>query len=250
MSNVIIGEIYKQLKKKSVLVIAIVAIIPFAFSFLIYAHPSFLEMDGEFGYMSYIVVLWQSMWSMFIPRILVVYLITCITEDEIQGQILYELSRIPNRNILALGRFLSIMILIGEYIIAFFVSATAGFWAFITKTEYYNSCDVISQEEIVQLWIGFLLLLLVISFIYSISSKVKPIITMVIVIVGHVLLSTISYNEKWEFVPGTLAYNMEYNINNGNMPLVIIYQSIILIILISLCLIIKKVNYKRMEVTF
>lgn len=250
MNKVIIGEMYKQLKKKSIIVIALVAVIPFAFSLLIYAQPSFLEMDGEFGYLSYIVVLWQSMWSMFIPHILVVYLVTCVTEDEAQGQILYELSRIPNRSSLVLGRLLSIMIMIGGYIIGFFVSATAGFWVFITKTEHYNPSDVISHEEIVQLWIGFLLLLLVISFIYSISSKIKPIITMVIVIIGHFLLSNISYIENWKLVPGTLVYNMEYSVDSGNTQLIIVYQSVVLVALIVICLVFKKMNYKHMEVTF
>ncbi len=250
MSNVIIGEMYKQLKKKSIIVIALVALIPFAFSFLIYAEPSFLEMDGEFGYLSYIVVLWQSIWSMFIPHILVVYLLTCVTEDETQGQILYELSRIPNRSSLVLGRLLSIMIMIGGYIIGFFISATVGFWVFITRTKHYNPGDVISHEEIVQLLIGFMLLLLVISFVYSISSKVKPIIAMVIIIIGHFLLSNISYIENWKFVPGTLAYNMEYSVNSGNMPLIIVYQSLVLVALIALCLAVKRIDYKHMEVTF
>ncbi|MCD7772011.1 MAG: hypothetical protein LUH23_08000 [Oscillospiraceae bacterium] len=250
MSNVIIGELYKQLKKKSIIVIALVAVIPFAFSLLIYAEPSFLEMDGEFGYLSYIVVMWQSMWSMFIPQILAVYLISCVTEDETQGQILYELSRIPSRSALALGRLLSIVIMVGGYIVGFFVSATAGFWTFITKTEHYNPSDVISREEIIQLWIGFLLLLLVVSLIYSISSKVKPIITLVIIIIGHFLLSIISYIENWKLIPGTLAYNIEFKADSGSMPLIIIYQSIILVTLIMLCLLLKKTDYKHLEVTF
>ncbi|MCC8132074.1 MAG: hypothetical protein LUC38_00440 [Oscillospiraceae bacterium] len=250
MSNVIIGEMYKQLKKKSIIIIALVAVIPFAFSFLIYAEPSFLEMDGEFGYLSYMVVMWQSMWSMFIPHILVVYLISCVTEDEAQGQILYEFSRIPDRGSLVLGRLMSIMIMVVGYIIAFFVSATAGFLAFITRTEHYNPSDVISHEEIVQLWTGFLILLLVVSLIYSISSKVKPIITLVIVIIGHFLLSNISYIENWKIIPGTLAYNMEYTVDSENMPLVIVYQSIILVALITMCLVYKKIDYKHMEVTF
>ncbi len=250
MSNVIIGEMYKQLKKKSVLVIALVAVIPFAFSFLIYAEPSFLEMDGEFGYLSYIVVMWQSMWSMFIPQILAVYLISCVTEDETQGQILYEFSKIPDRGSLVLGRFLSIMIMVVGYIVGFFVSATAGFWVFITRTEHYNPSDVISHEEIIQLWIGFLLLLLVISLIYSISSKVKPIITLVIIIIGHFLLSNISYIENWKLIPGTLAYNIEFRADGGNMALIIVYQSIVLAALIMLCLLLKKTDYNHMEVTF
>ncbi|MCD7889403.1 MAG: hypothetical protein LUG23_05765 [Oscillospiraceae bacterium] len=250
MNKIIIGEMYKQLKKKSIIIIALVAVIPFAFSFLIYAEPSFLEMDGEFGYLSYMVVMWQSMWSMFIPHILVVYLIACITEDETQGQILYELSRIPNIGSLVLGRLLSILIMVGGYIALFFVSATAGFRVFITRTEHYNPSDVISHEEIVQLWIGFLLLLLVVSLIYSISSKVKPIITLVIIIVGHFLLSNISYIENWKFVPGTLAYNMEYTADSGNMSLIIAYQSVVLVALIALCLAVKQIYYKHMEVTF
>ncbi|MCC8195479.1 MAG: hypothetical protein LIO49_01510 [Ruminococcus sp.] len=249
MNKIIIGEMYKQLKKKSIIIIALVAVIPFAFSFLIYVEPSFLEMDGEFGYLSYMVVMWQSMWSMFIPHILVVYLIACITEDETQGQILYEFSRIPDRSSLVLGRLLSILIMVGEYIVLFFVSATAGFGMFITRTEHYNPSDVISHEEIVQLWIGFLLLLLVVSLIYSISSKVKPIITLVIIIIGHFLLSNISYIENWKLIPGTLAYNMEYTADSGNMP-TIVYQSAILIALITLCLVLKRVYYKHMEVTF
>ncbi|MCD7733038.1 MAG: ABC transporter permease [Oscillospiraceae bacterium] len=250
MNKIIIGEMYKQLKKKSIIVIALVAVIPFAFSFLIYSEPSFLEMDGEFGYLSYMVVMWQSMWSMFIPHILVVYLIACITEDETQGQILYELSRIPNRGSLVLGRLLSILIMVGGYIALFFVSATAGFWVFIARTEHYNPSDAISHEEIVQLWIGFLLLLLVVSLIYSISSKVKPIITLVIIIVGHFLLSNISYIENWKLIPGTLAYNMEYTVGGGNMSPIIAYQSVVLVALIALCLAVKQIYYKHMEVTF
>ncbi len=78
----------------------------------------------------------------------------------------------------------------------------------------------------------------------------KPIITLVIIIIGHFLLSNISYTENWKLIPGTLAYNMEYAADNGNMPLIIVYQSVVLIALIALYLAIKQIYYKHMEVTF
>ena len=119
MSRVFLGEVYKQIRKKAPLVLLLISALPVVLSALLWSNSGFFAVEGEFGFWTYQMLMLHAAWSLLIPQVVIVYIVASIADDERQGQILYEMTRVPRRLSIVLGKVATILFFFSVFALLF-----------------------------------------------------------------------------------------------------------------------------------
>ena len=86
-------------------------------------------------------------------------------------------------------------------------------------------------------------------FVYAAASYVRPLVSLVLVVIVHGVVSSVANQPYWSRVPGTIMYNSEYD-PVGWVDSIFFYQVGVIALLAAVFFVVKVLILERREVSF
>ena len=129
-----------------------------------------------------------------------------------------------------------------------------GYLFFIKGSKFQDVSDNIHNvgtfDMFIQSVLEILALIMLMSFIYFVSSFFKSTMTFVVALISHVLMAQVISPLSWgKFVPGTIIYQ-NISVRSTNFIGLIIYQIIGMILAIIIFSVLKIIKLNRLDPKF
>ncbi|WP_025730650.1 membrane protein [Atopobacter phocae] len=174
MKSIILAELYKLLKRKNFIVLAVLSLWSLIYGFGAFLHWDFVKFGAKLDLVTFTTTMWTFLLILTIPLLLILYTSSSILGGEIQGgQILLEVNRVASKKTLIISKYIVVILSILFLYILNGLSSIISYIFFLSKTEFgytrfweLHSTNV--QSIIISLVnLGFVLLLASIAFYLS-----------------------------------------------------------------------------------
>ena len=173
MQSIVLAELYKLLKRKNFIILAILSLWSLIYGFGAFLHWDFVKIGAKLDLVTFITTMWTFLLILTIPLLLILYTSSFILGGEIQGgQILLEVNRVTSKKILIVSKYIVVILSILFLYILNCLTSLVTYICFISHTEFgytrfweLHATNV--QSIVVSLVnLGFIILLASIAFIY------------------------------------------------------------------------------------
>ena len=221
MQSFVLAELYKLLKRKNFIILAILSLWSLIYGFGAFLHWDFVKIGAKLDLVTFITTMWTFLLILTIPLLLILYTSSFILGGEIQGgQILLEVNRVTSKKILIVSKYIVVILSILFLYILNCLTSLVTYICFISHTEFgytrfweLHATNV--QSIVVSLVnLGFIILLASIAFYLSLNiSAIMASFASLGVYFLCQLLSNITMISK--FIPGYFFVVPNYHFTIG-----------------------------------
>lgn len=249
MSSIIKAEFFKYFKNRWIYCLILMALFPLLFGFALFLDLPSMKIHALFTLSSFIDSMWSFMITTTLPILFFSYIATQFGESIRTGQIIYEMTRVSNRQQLIKHKIYALCLLVILFFISVILIASLSFYIFIHGSRFGLPLDVESvfSEEIVGMILGmsylifFILLSLYGSFFISGFSMV------ISNFVITIIISFISTNDLISrYVPGSIIYGAY--IPEDQFNYYVVYQGVCFVFLIFFLSLLSINKFKKIDV--
>ena len=238
MIDIIKAELYKLYKRKFVLTLCFLCLLPFIYGIGEYLHWKIIVIGAKLDLITFITSMWSFTLILTVPIILLLTMTAGLVAGEIEdGQILLEITRVTTRNQLIIGKYFAIV-----FITVFFyvLNISASFLAYIlflsnTSKGYKNILTMHSYniESILISLCSLVFLIFMITLTFNFSTRKGIVVSTMIGFVSYLVCMLLGYIDVIsKFVPGyyTVVSNYHFSILTVFTQLVEMFVMITLLI--------------------
>ncbi|HJF20291.1 MAG TPA: hypothetical protein K8W13_08385 [Enterococcus columbae] len=241
MIDILKAEIYKVYKRKFVLTLCFLCLLPILYGLGEYLHWKIIIIGAKLDLVTFITSMWSFTLILTVPIILLLIMSASLVAGEIEdGQILLEITRVDDRNKLILGKYFAIfLITLSFYMLnnfvsflayLFFLSNTSKGYSQIFTTHSYN------LESILVSFCSLVFLIFMITLTFNFSTRKSSVISIMIGFASYLACMLLGYIDSIsKFVPGyyTVVSNYHFSINTVCIQLIEMAILIFLLIMDS-----------------
>ena len=111
MQSIVLAELYKLLKRKNFIILAILSLWSLIYGFGAFLHWDFVKIGAKLDLVTFITTMWTFLLILTIPLLLILYTSSFILGGEIQGgQILLEVNRVTSKKILIVSKYIVVIL--------------------------------------------------------------------------------------------------------------------------------------------
>lgn len=221
MNSIILAELYKLLKRKNFIVLAVLSLWSLIYGLGAFLHWDFVKIGAKLDLVTFITTMWTFLLILTIPLLLILYTSSFILGGEIQGgQILLEVNRVSSKKTLIISKYIVVILSILFLYVLNCLSSLITYICFLSRSEfgYVNFWELHPtnmQSIIISLVnLGFIILLASVAFYLSlyVSAIVAAFASLGVYFLCQ-LLSYVTIISK--FVPGYFFVVSNYRFSFG-----------------------------------
>ena len=184
------SELFKLIKKKMYILPILIAFLPLVLAIIIYINPKDLHISGEFSSISFGLSMWQFLWAVFLPQLVVIYLTSeSNKKEEENGQIIYEITKVKDNWKIIISKLIAQLVLILLFAVLF-----------------------LDTKIMIQKFILSIIAMAMIACItYLFNTYFKSIVTIILMFAAHTLVNMLTGLLKvWYLLPSSILYKGDY----------------------------------------
>ena len=221
MNSIILAELYKLLKRKNFIVLAVLSLWSLIYGLGAFLHWDFVKIGAKLDLVTFITTMWTFLLILTIPLLLILYTSSFILGGEIQGgQILLEVNRVSSKKTLIISKYIVVILSILFLYVLNCLSSLITYICFLSRSEfgYVNFWKLLPtnmQSIIISVVnLGFIILLASVAFYLSlyVSAIVAAFASLGVYFLCQ-LLSYVTIISK--FVPGYFFVVSNYRFSFG-----------------------------------
>ena len=221
MNSIILAELYKLLKRKNFIVLAVLSLWSLIYGLGAFLHWDFVKIGAKLDLVTFITTMWTFLLILTIPLLLILYTSSFILGGEIQGgQILLEVNRVSSKKTLIISKYIVVILSILFLYVLNCLSSLITYICFLSRSEFgyvnfWKLHPTNMQSIIISLVnLGFIILLASVAFYLSlyVSAIVAAFASLGVYFLCQ-LLSYVTIISK--FVPGYFFVVSNYRFSSG-----------------------------------
>lgn len=223
MKELIQVELYKMRKRKCFLIVFAFNGVSLLYGLGILLNWSWVSFNGTFDLVQYLGAIWQLLFLIGLPLIFFMYIGSSILGGEkYDGQILLEITRVADREKLAIAKTLSTLILVLFYLVTNIIVSVISYAFFVRQTAYVTPEWVVLDKDNIALLITclfgciYIVILVIVTMYISIKyGAVTATITGIALYAVMAMLARIPTIRMC--VPGYFALTTDAKIETGSI---------------------------------
>ncbi|HFI0640229.1 hypothetical protein ACS6Z0_07350 [Streptococcus suis] len=251
MLKLMYADYFKMWKNKSLLSILTMSVVPLIFSIIVSMDLESMKMaDGAFNLLSFPQSMWQFVFGTSLPILILSYLSSSLGRELKAGNLIYQVTRVADRNKIVYAKLWTILSLNLLYFITFHSVGFISYLIFINGTRFAGNVvfDLATSQEFLLTVFTFLLQFVFCILAFLLSFKVSTIGLVIFSFVGTTLLSLLSSIDLIRnFVPGSVFYAPQL-FADGQFEKVMFGQSMGLLLMTILLVVCSKRLFVRASV--
>lgn len=208
------SELFKLIKKKMYILPILIAFLPLVLAIIIYINPKDLHISGEFSSISFGLSMWQFLWAVFLPQLVVIYLTSESNKKEEENrQIIYEITKVKDNWKIIISKLIAQLVLILLFAVLFLLISYISYVLLITKTSMaVSTIDSLDTKIMIQKFILSIIAMAMIACItYLFNTYFKSIVTIILMFAAHTLVNMLTGLLKvWYLLPSSILYKGDY----------------------------------------
>ena len=154
MQSIVLAELYKLLKRKNFIILAILSLWSLIYGFGAFLHWDFVKIGAKLDLVTFITTMWTFLLILTIPLLLILYTSSFILGGEIQGgQILLEVNRVTSKKILIVSKYIVVILsILFLYILNCLTSLVTYICSFASLGVYFL-CQLLSNITMISKFI-------------------------------------------------------------------------------------------------